>query len=281
MEYTELALPEPLRPYVQCLWRLRGASHDATPQRVVPDGSVEMVLHLGDEFRQHEDDGQVVVQPRALVVGVVDRWLMLEPTGEVDVLGVRFRPGAVRGVLGIPQAELLGACHDLGSLGVPPLGTVHEQVGNAATDRDRVAVLSAALVQAAKQAAAPPTPVMYATHRIISTAGRAPIGGLAAEAGMSQRHLERHFQREVGVTAKGLARLRRFQAVIGRLYSEGPPRWATLAAACGFADQAHLVREFREFAGITPAAYWRELHPLGDLFHGSVDFLQDGAAASA
>lgn len=278
MEYTELAPPASLRPFVQCFWRLRGASQDATPQRVVPDGSVELVLHLGDEFRRHEPDGRIVAQPQALVVGVVDRWLMLESTGTVDVMGARFHPGAVRGVLGMPQSELLGACHDLGDLGVAPLGTLHDRVGNAATDADREAVLSAALIEAADRAAAPPPPVMYATRRIIGTAGRAPIGGLAEEAGMSQRHLERHFQREVGVTAKGLARLRRFQAVIGRLYGEGPPRWAALAAACGYADQAHLVREFREFAGTTPAAYWRELHPLGDLFHHPVDFLQDAPA---
>lgn len=281
MDYAEFAPPPALGRFVQCVWTLRGASREAAPQRVLPDGSVELVLHVGDEFRRHEEDGGVTVQPRALVVGVVDRWLMVESGRDVDVIGVRFRPGAVRGVLGIPQAELRGACHALGDLGVVPLRGLLEAVGNAPDDAGRMAALSAGLLQAAERATTPPQPVLHAARRIIGSSGMAPIGGLAADAGISLRHLERRFRREVGVTPKGLARLRRFQAVIGRLAAAAPPRWATLAAACGYADQAHLIREFREFAGTTPAAYWREAHPLSDLFHGSVDFLQDSTVPSA
>jgi len=275
VEYAERAPPPALARYIQCIWTLRGVSPGAAPQRVLPDGSVELVLHLGDEFRRHDEAGGVAVQPRALVVGVVDRWLMLESGRAVDVIGVRFRPGAVGGVLGIPQAELRGACHHLGDLDIAPLRGLDEAVGNAADDAGRMAALLDGLGRAAHRAPAPPLPVLHAVRRIVGSSGMAPVGGLAHDSGISLRHLERHFRREVGITPKGLARLRRFQAVVGRLAAEAPPRWAALAAACGYVDQAHLVREFRAFAGTTPAAYWRESHPLSDLFHGPVEFLQD------
>lgn len=67
----------------------------------------------------------------------------------------------------------------------------------------------------------------------------------------------------------------RFQGVVARLNRRVPPNWSRLAVQAGYHDQPHLVRDFREFGGTTPAAYWRETHPLSDLFHASVDFLQD------
>jgi AraC-like DNA-binding protein len=278
VEYAEYAPPASLGRHVQCLWRIRAPAGDATPQRILPDGSVELVLNLGDAFRRHEPDGQIGVQPRALVVGITDRPLIIEAAGRVDLIGVRFRPGVAGGVLGIPQAALAGACHDLRDLGVRPLHGLLEVVGNADSDRDRLGCMEAGLLEASRQARPPATTVHQAAGWIVGHAGRAPIGGLAHLTGQSQRHLERQFRREVGLTPKGLARIRRFQSLVARLAGAAPPRWATLAIECGYTDQAHLTREFRAFAGTTPAAYWRETHPFSDLFHGSVEFLQEGAA---
>lgn len=277
MEYAESPAPPALQRYVQCLWQLRAPAGDPAPQRVLPDGSVELVLHLGDPFRRHDPDGSVGLQPRALVVGITDRWLMIEAGGAVDLIGVRLRPGLAGGVLGIPQSALGGGCHDLDDLDVKPLRGLLEAVGNAQSRSERQAVLEQALLAASQQAPEPPETLRHATAWIIATAGRGPIGGFVSQTGQSQRHLERQFQREVGLTPKGFARLRRFQAVAARLASPVPPALAALAIQAGYTDQAHLTREFREFAGTTPGAFWREAHPLSDLFHGSVDFLQDQA----
>lgn len=276
MEYTESAPPPALRRYVQCFWQLRAPAGDPAPQRVLPDGSVELVLHLGDRFRRHDPDGSVGMQPRALVVGVADRWLMIEAGGAVDLVGVRLRPGLAGGVLGIPQSALGGECHDLDDLDVKPLRGILEAVGNAPTAPERQAVLEHGLLAASLQARKPPEVLRHATDWIVATAGRGPIGGFVSQTGRSQRHLERQFQREMGLTPKGFARLRRFQAVAARLANPAPPALATLAIQSGYTDQAHLTREFRAFAGTTPAAFWRETHPLSDLFHRSVEFLQDG-----
>jgi AraC-like DNA-binding protein len=278
VEYAEYAPPPALGRYVQCLWRIRAPAGDTAPQRILPDGSVELVLHFGDDFRRHAPDGRIGVQPQALVVGITDRPLIIEATGRVDLVGVRFRPGVAGGVLGIPQAALAGSCHDLRDLGVRPLRGLLEAVGNAGSDRGRLGCMEAGLLEASRQATPPAATVHLAARWIVGHAGRAPIGGLVHQTGQSQRHLERQFRREVGLTPKGLARIRRFQSLVARLAGVDAPRWATLAIECGYTDQAHLTREFREFAGTTPAAYWRETHPFSDLFHGAVEFLQEGAA---
>jgi AraC-like DNA-binding protein len=96
------------------------------------------------------------------------------------------------------------------------------------------------------------------------------IGALAAELGCSRKHLAAQFHDQIGLGPKTAARLLRFDAALALL--RRGRGGADVAARCGFADQAHLVNEFRAFAGTTPAAFARE---------PEVRFLQDAAEDAA
>lgn len=87
-------------------------------------------------------------------------------------------------------------------------------------------------------------------QRLQAAAGRTTIGGLAAEIGVSRRHLEAGFAREIGLTPKTVARIARFQDAVQVLAA--PSGTFAAAAACGYADQPHFNREIRALAGITP-----------------------------
>ena len=92
--------------------------------------------------------------------------------------------------------------------------------------------------------------------------GRARPGGVAGAVGMSRRQLGRLFQERIGIAPKSLGRLGRFQRALRAL--DGNPRspLAGVAAQAGYFDQAHLCRDFRLFAGTTPAGYRREMREL-------------------
>jgi AraC-like DNA-binding protein len=96
--------------------------------------------------------------------------------------------------------------------------------------------------------------VALAWHRLAMTGGAVSVRRLAREVGWSHKHLITRFKQQVGVAPKRAARLVRFDRVLRRLH-DGPSPWAELAAELGYADQAHLVREFREFAGTSPSAF--------------------------
>jgi AraC-like DNA-binding protein len=105
-------------------------------------------------------------------------------------------------------------------------------------------------------AASPATPsVEWAWSALEASAGRVEIGRLSDRIGCSRRHLIAGFRRQVGVTPKTAARILRFDRAARVVRDGGPGSLARIAGECGYHDQAHMTREFRALAGMTPAAY--------------------------
>jgi AraC-like DNA-binding protein len=87
-----------------------------------------------------------------------------------------------------------------------------------------------------------------------------PIGDLAERAGLSHRQFIRQFTTSVGMAPKLFARVRRFHLAANRIGTGRAPRWSEFAVECGYADQAHMIRDFRSFAGLTPVQYYNSTH---------------------
>ena len=100
-----------------------------------------------------------------------------------------------------------------------------------------------------------------AVARALELLHRAPalptITEVTREVGVSSRRLIQLFREQVGLTPKRYCRVLRFQQVIRATHRRREVRWADVAYDCGYADQAHLTREFREFSGFTPTQYLR------------------------
>lgn len=101
-----------------------------------------------------------------------------------------------------------------------------------------------------------PSPeIAFAYGRLALASGNAPIAAVADEIGWSRKHLASRFRAEIGLSPKPLARIMRFHHAC-RLARTGTTRgWAMIAAESGYADQAHLAREFAVLAGESPTAW--------------------------
>ena len=254
MEYREIAPVPPLAIAVRCLWVLEGSASEAgDPEPILPDGRPELVLHFGDPFERLEADGRRVVQPAVILAGQVTGPLMLRPTGRAAVLGIRFTPFGAAALLSLPQQELTGLTIDVGDVS-PPLRAVLEGVlHHAASPLEAVEQVQRLLVRWIQPSRIDPR-VRFAVAAIDRAHGILSIDGLADVSGTSRRQLERYFLNTVGIGPKRLARIRRFQHALQILQDAG--RFSTgaqTAAACGYADQSHFIREFHEMAGTSPS----------------------------
>jgi len=257
MHYCEYAPWPSLAHAVQCLWTLEGylgsGSRDAQP--VLPDGRAELILHFGHPFDRVSDNGHVDAQAAALFAGQIDGQLLLRPSGTVSVLGVRFRPDGAAAFVRVPQHDLFGETLDLYAV-LPGLAQDLADVRNmVSTATEAIGIVQSRLVPFCCLDRID-AHVRLAVDRIGRHRGRVSIDALAVHVGVTRRHLERRFRDQVGISPKRLARLARFQHALGLIDRPDSRRQgAQTAATCGYADQSHFVREFRELTGHSPDAY--------------------------
>lgn len=272
MRYQEL-LPSPgLRPVVRCFWHL--AAEGATGgvvERIVPDGCAEIVLNRAERFVRVEREGAARRQAEVLLVGQLRRAIRIAPTGVVDVLGIRFEPGGLHELCGLPMHELVD--RDL------CLGQVHarlcERLARASAEPGlarRVAAVEALLARtlAAREHRRGANGALVERAVRLVERGASQSETLARALGIQRRALERMFHSQVGLAPKLFVRIRRLQGVLGALDGRRPAHgWAELAAAHGYTDQSHLIRDFRLLADTTPERYLAERTPMASLLEGA------------
>lgn len=269
MRYSEIHPKPPLNNFVECFWTLEGdgPSPDGTPERILPDGCVELILNFGARFSQHNEAGRgapAVLQPRNLLVGQMTGPILISPTGNVELLGIRFHPGGSSPFLALQMNEVTDQVTDLGGVSSElerELLRVSEQLPTLAEKTQ--AVESALLARLSRVRA--DSWSMRMAARIVASAGLISVDQLAADAGISSRQLERRFMREVGIGPKLLGRILRFQQVF-RAVERSDAAWASIALDCGYYDQAHLIRDFNQFAQQTPSVLFAEQSALTESF---------------
>ena len=269
MRYTEVPPVEPLRPFIRCFWTMRAprAALNPTPERVLPDGTVEMVFNLSDPFEHHRDADAILRQPEELIVGELVGPMMIGATGAVDLVGIRFRPGGAGPFLTVPLAELTGrSCEVID--GCRPLAAASAALGEVDDTATRVRILERRLLSLLRADPRIDDTVLAGVRRIESTAGRISVERLARELKLSSRQLERRFAHAVGLSPKLLCRIVRFQQIFTVLSHGRPEAWSALALRCGYYDQAHLIRDFRQFAGQSPTEFISDQNLLAKLFTG-------------
>jgi AraC-like DNA-binding protein len=187
--------------------------------------------------------------PRA--IGVMTAAIVAAPTAG-SIVGVRFRPGEGLGFLDASAGALRDQAPDLGLLWGAAAGELAARISASGGTSVRVALVQDAL-RARKRA-------RYADHRVRIAVARLGLGvgvaEVATEAGLSERQLERLLEERVGVGPKRLARILRLQRLVAAMGVS--PAWAELARSCGYADQAHLVREVRALSGVSPSELSRD-----------------------
>lgn len=218
----------------------------------------------------------------SFVAGRLDAYAVTEFQGASRGLQLDMTPWGAHAFLGVPMHELATVVVPtedlLGRFGVE----LTERLADAGGWQERFDLLDHAI--AARTRGAGPSPdVAYAWERLRRSRGSVAIGELTSALGCSSRHLNSRFREQIGVPPKTAARVLRFRRSVDLLGRDDGRRFAEIALDCGYYDQAHLNREFRELAGTTPGSFLAARLPtgLGTGAEPNVNFVQDGVAMAA
>ncbi len=253
MEYLELPAPPPFDALVRCFWFLRGDHLGGDPQVIVPDGRLEIILHLADPFARIDAEGRAHLQGQALVSGQLTAPLRLSANGAVDVVGIRFRTASARSVLALPLGELTDRVESLGD--VAP-GLARQLTVAAARSRAPNVRAATLLDILARYIVRAPDPLATAVIRSLDAAHAPRVGHIADRYGVTARTLERRVREHVGLSPNVMRRVLRFRRAFRMLDQAPAGTWARVAARAGYFDQAHLIRDFRQFAGAAPSEFF-------------------------
>jgi AraC-like DNA-binding protein len=235
-------------------------------RREVPEREVTLILNLGPDYelRDPEEPAGSGARRGSFVAGLWDRPVMVGHRGEAQGVEVRLTPLGARKLLGVPMSELTNEVVELEDLMGAWAGELTERLAGAGGPAERLVLLDAELTRrAAEQGYRPAPEVAWAWGRLQSSHGAVPIGDLAEQIGWSHRRFIDRFRDQVGLTPKTFARVLRFSRVVDVLRRADEVRWAELAYDCGYYDQSHFNRDFRQFAGMTPTQFLTRRLPDG------------------
>src|SRR5438105_3471018 len=240
--YREYPPSAVLREYVDCYWTRTGDIELPSAHRILPDGCIDIIFDFGSRSTD------------AFVIGPMTRPLLVDAESPENMIAVRFRPGGAFAFFNLPMHALTNARVEVANFW-KDAGAFEESIIERASIHERIAALERALVARLPFARSIDPRISSAIKSLKRTSGQMPIDSIGSEFGMSRQHLTRKFQEHVGISPKFFARVVRMQDMLRRVENVRDVDWCTLALDSGYYDQAHMIDDFRDLCGISPARY--------------------------
>ena len=256
-----LYVPEPpLSQHVELFWHVSGRANYARDRRL-PTGQTHLLFNLGAPPtlfpREPEDSARVF--PTCWLAGQCETYIETGSHGETALLGVQFRSHGAYRLLRVAQHELCDEVIELEALLGDRIAGLRQQLLDAPDPSACFRLLERWLRRLLDRGAAIHAGVMTASRALFATHGRANLRALSRDTGFSREYLIRRFREQIGLTPKSYANILRFNHALER--ARGGTRWAEVAHECGYYDQAHLVRDFRRYAGRAPVTLLEDRRP--------------------
>ncbi len=248
---------EELWPYVEAYWfgLFNQGQQAALEQEVMPNGFAELIVHLDDRHCMLREDGTWCYSPDYMVIGKVDRRYEVLFDARVPVFGIRLKPEGIFHLFGVPLTEFINEHYDASGVFGRSFATFCHQLRECS---DTLAMTHFANDYLKRRTAGQHPEITYLTNavRIIRESnGTLRVDDLAKRVYVSRRQLERAFVRFLGTTPKQYMRVIRLNAANRQLIMGTYHVLTGVAYDNNYADQAHFIREFRHYSGVTPARF--------------------------
>jgi AraC-like DNA-binding protein len=251
----------PLAEFVERLWFYDDLIAPHPRERVLPDGTFELIINLADQPRKvFPRDALRAPQEyrRSWISGAHSEFIVIDVIARAALMGAHFHPGGASQVLGFPADELRDRVVELEDLWGSDARYLREALLEATAPQAKFQILERHLTRRMRSRGPPDRTVAHALRRFHMEPHVATIDEAAHLAGVSHKHLIAKFREVVGLTPKVFCRIGRFQKVLRTIHRQETVGWAEVAAACGYYDQSHFIQDFRRFSGLNPTAYLRE-----------------------
>ena len=257
VEITEYKPSPPLDSFVEFFWagEFNTTYEPRLSQLVVPNGFVELVIHLTDHHCDLQTGSYWGQSPDYTIIGLYTRPYEVQFRSHVRTFGIRFKPEGVYNLFGIPASLFTERFEDMESV----LGSHFRDYCSCLREMGDIAqklnLTRQYLLNQLQKNYPEKTYLNRAADLIRVENFTSKVDELPGKVYISRRQLEREFKEKIGLTPKQYMRIARLNAINRYLQSGGDINLCSLSLEAGFADQSHLCREFKTFAGLPPAKF--------------------------
>ena len=273
MKYHEYTPHSILEDHVKCFWIHEGTYSAEAAQDITPDGAVELIFNFGTPYQLLTTTPPSVLPP-AIIVGFQKKTMPIRVDGTVKVVAARL---FAWGALALLEEEVRAITDAVTALNAEwdSLVQILERHVTQADYEKAWTALQEFLIRRTLARNYDLKHVQTAAKLLYHTKGQCAIEELADYCHTSVRQLQRKFQEAVGASPKLFARTLRFEQAQRRLMFEPDADLTSLAYDCGYFDQAHFIKDFKDFTGKTPSEYARQMQQLQAILKSKdVVFLQ-------
>lgn len=260
----EIHIPAPpLSQFVEFFFYYEGYQAAHTMEKLLPDGSVDLLIDLTEtpkKLFQSEEGHSFTTLKRSWISGMKTDYILIDAAVS-QMIGVHFRPGGCYPFVDFPMEELNNLTIELDTIWGREIHILREALLCQPTAEIKFAFLENFLLQKGKNRMENHLLVHYSVGQLLQAPQQWTIRRLSEKTGVSSKHLISLFKKYVGLSPKLFSRVQKFQQVIRLIADHRKVDWAQLAYECGYFDQAHFIREFRDFSGINPVSYLEKRGP--------------------
>lgn len=248
----------PLSFFVENIWYYDGHYAGYAREKILPDGAIELIVDLDSWPKKIFDDETNTERFRtvqkAWISGERTRYIVIG-TDNTHMIGIRFKPGGAYPFFGFPISELSEWVTELDLIWGRLIYNIRDQLLEIESPNAKIRRFEEFLLEQVQRSLEPNRAIAFAVHRLQHSPQFLAIRDLANQIGITQKHLISQFEKIVGLRPKSFARVVKFQKVLSLVETKKQVEWASIAAECGYYDQAHFIKEFHTFSGLNPSAY--------------------------
>jgi len=260
VQFKEFKPSESLNQFVELYWQgdFNIQRLNLLSQRVIPNGYVELIIHTSDVHCILYKNTTWSFSPNYTIIGLYTEPYIVQFNSHVKVFGIRFKPEGVYNVFGVPASEFKATYDDMENVLGQEFRDYCHRLRDAKDMHQKIALTEKYLFRNHQRHNIDANYVNRAAEIIRQTNGFIRMEELSDQVFISMRQLERAFKNQIGITPKLYMRLSRLNEVQRQLENNKALDFIQITYDCGYADQAHFIREFKNFTGEIPTIFVKD-----------------------
>ncbi len=256
-----------LTEFIKRYWTLDGEKEN-TPLKntIVPDGTMKLIFHYGDTYKHHSQSGKITILPKCFLIGQLTQPYVIEPVGVTGSFVVQFKPNGFLPFTTIPIKEMENTAIPLEKLFGKNGKELGEKILNASSTSERIQIIETFLFSELSNKKTIDNVVKSTVETILNANGHFLVTEFSKSNNINRRQLSRKFSTTIGLSPKQLSKTIRIQATLKTLLNNEHQSLTDLAYENEYFDQAHFIKDFKEFTGLTPKEFYGDSLKMSLIF---------------